>query len=65
MAAACNRGKDIVLKIKEWMLQIINAVAFSHSLGFIHCDLTACNILVTKHIGNNAAQADHIILCDL
>jgi hypothetical protein len=71
MAAAFNRGKDAVFKIKEWMLQIIDGVAFSHSLGLIHRDLVARNILVAKlvdvdsHLGNDADQANPVVLCDL
>jgi serine/threonine protein kinase len=39
-----------VLKIKEWMLQIVDALTFLHSLGIIHCDLLAHNILAAKPI---------------
>jgi len=67
--ATLNRGK--VLKIKEWMLQIVDGVAFMHSLGLIHRDLLARNILVGKpvvvddHLASNPVQANPVVLCDL
>jgi serine/threonine protein kinase len=53
------------------MLQIVDALAFLHSLDIIHHDLLARNILAAKpidvegHLGNNTPQANPVALCDL
>ena len=41
----------------EWATQIVEAVAFVHSKGYVHTDLNASNLLVTKD--------NNLVLCDL
>jgi serine/threonine protein kinase len=71
MAAALNQGKGKLRDIKKWMLQIIDGVAFMHSLGIIHRDLVARNILVGKpvvvndHHAGDTFETNLVVLCDL
>ena len=41
---------------QKWATQIVEAVAFVHSKGYIHADLNATNFLVTNN--------DGLVLCD-
>ena len=47
--------KGRIQKIKRWMLDVIDGVAYLHSLGIVHRDLNRWNIL----------DGDHLVICDL
>ena len=70
VAAGLNRGEDRVFNIKKWMLQLVEGVSFMHSLGLVHRDLLARNILIGNPITSDAYAGDAVIpgpvvICDL
>lgn len=56
-----NRAEQFV-ETKKIMKAILNALAFIHANGFIHCDIKADNILITK-TGDD--RIDQIKLADM
>ena len=54
-ASLTNLYRGRIQQIKGWMLDVIDGVAYLHSLGIVHRDLNRWNILV----------ADHLVICDL
>ena len=50
-----DKGRTRIQNIKRWMLDVIDGVAYLHSLGIVHRDLTSRNIL----------EADPLVICDL
>jgi serine/threonine protein kinase len=50
-----NTDQGRIQNIKRWMLDIIDGVAYLHSLGIVHRDLTWRNIL----------ESDPLVICDL
>ena len=50
-----NKDQGRIQNIRRWMLDIIDGVAYLHSLGIVHRDLTMRNIL----------ESDPLVICDL
>ena len=54
-AAILNSNQGRIQNIKRWMLDVIDGVAYLHSLGIVHRDL----------VGRNILDADPLVICDL
>ena len=57
LSETAKSDKALIEGIKRWMLEIIDGVGYLHSLGIIHRDLYANNILYSK--------SSPLVICDL